>query len=79
MSSVAEPKKVAKKKSGPAPKRYGTLIRVSDEFAEALRDVVGFEKSSISEFADAHLLPMVRKRYRDAVLKAAKRMEGGQE
>lgn len=36
-----------------------------------------FEKSTVAEFADAQLLPVVRKRYRDAVLSVAKRMEGG--
>jgi hypothetical protein len=68
---------VAKKKAGAVPKKYGTLIRVSDEFAAALRDVVGFEKTSVAEFADAHLLSVVRKRYRDAILREARRMEGG--
>jgi hypothetical protein len=57
--------------------KYGTVIRVSDEFGQALRDVTRFEKISVSEFADTHLLPIVRNRYRDAVLKEAKRMEGG--
>jgi hypothetical protein len=78
MNAVAESGKVAKKKSGAAPKKYGTLIRVSDEFADALRDVVGFEKTSIADYADSHLLPLVRKRYRDAVVKAARRLEGGE-
>jgi hypothetical protein len=32
---------------------------------------------SVSEFGDTHVLPVVRKRYRDAVLREAKRMEGG--
>jgi hypothetical protein len=77
MSAVGESTKMAKKKSGPIPRRYGTLVRVSDEFAEALRDVVGFEKTSIAEFADAHLLPVVRKRYRESVLREARRIEGG--
>jgi hypothetical protein len=69
---------MAKKKGGASPKRYGTLVRVSDEFAAALRDACGFEKASVAEFADAHLLPVVRKRYREAVLKEARRMEGGE-
>ena len=76
MNAVAEIKDVAGKKPKSAAKRYGTLIRVSDEFAAALRDVTGFEKTTVAEFADAHLLPVVRKRYRDAVLSAAKRIEG---
>ena len=76
VTAVMRSAKVAKKKTGDPPKRYGTLIRVSDEFAEALRDLTSFEKVSVAEFADAHLLPIVRKRYKDAVLREAKRMEG---
>jgi hypothetical protein len=68
---------VGKKKSGATPKRYGTLIRVSEEFARALGDATRFEKTSMAEFADAHLLAIVRKRYREAVIKEARRMEGG--
>jgi hypothetical protein len=77
MNAVAEIQGVARKKAGQAQKRYGTLIRVSDEFAAAMKDVTGFEKVSTAEFADAVLLPVVRKRYRDGVLREAKRMEGG--
>lgn len=65
---------VAKKKAV-EKKRYGTLIRVSDEFADAIRDATAFEKMSTAEFVDLHLLAIVRKRYRDAVIKAAKKME----
>jgi hypothetical protein len=67
-----------KKASGSSPKRHGTLIRVSDEFAEALNSVTSFERVSVADFADQHLLPVVRKRYRDVVLREAKRMEGGE-
>jgi hypothetical protein len=66
---------VAKKKG--EPKRYGTLVRVSDRFADALRSAASFDKTSMSEFADRVLLPVVEKHYRDAVLKEARRMEGG--
>ena len=59
----------------PRPLKLGTLIRVSDEFAEAIRDATGFEKMSAAEYIDLHLLAIVRKRYRDAVIKAAKKME----
>jgi hypothetical protein len=69
---------VASKKASAKPKRYGTLIRVSDEFAEALRTVTGFEGSSTAEFADAVLLPIVRKRYREGVIKEARKLEGGE-
>jgi len=69
---------MAKKKSAATSKRFGSMVRLSDEFAEALSDAAGMEKLSAAKFADAHLLPIVRKRYRDAVLKEAKRLEGGE-
>jgi hypothetical protein len=53
-----------------------TLIRVTVEFAEALRIATSFERTSVGEFATKHLLPVVRKHYRDAVMREAKRMEG---
>ena len=59
MGAVAEIRDVAKKKSAGTSKRYGTLVRVSDDFAKALSDVTRFEGSSVAEFADAHLLPVV--------------------
>lgn len=76
MSATAEIRDVAKKKTGESPKRYGTLIRVSDEFAEAMRDLTGLMRTSTAEFADAHLLPVVRKHYRDGLVKKAKEQEG---
>jgi hypothetical protein len=80
MSAVlsAETRGVAKKKSGATPKRHGTLIRVSDEFASALSVITRFENVSVAEFADTRLLPIVRKMYRDSILKEARRMEGGE-
>ena len=68
---MARPKATEK----PEPKRYGTLIRVSDKFADAIRDASSFEKLSVAEFADTVLLPITEKRFKDAVTKAAKRME----
>jgi hypothetical protein len=69
---------VAKKKptAKGEPKSYGTLIRVSDDFANALRAAASFEKLSMAAFATAYLQPVVEKRYRDAILKEAKRIEG---
>lgn len=65
---------VAKKKNAKTEtKQYGTLIRVSDEFADAMRQASNFEAVSMRDFADAHLLSVVLKRYRDAVLKEAKK------
>jgi hypothetical protein len=76
-ASMGEP--MAKKKAGGGekPRRYGTLIRVTDEFAQALRRASSFEKVSMAEYAATHLLPVVERRYRDAVLKEARRIEGG--
>src|SRR4051794_36867330 len=65
---------VAKKKASESegqPKRYGTLIRVSDTFADALKKAASFEKISMAEFADLVLLPVTENRYRDAVIKEA--------
>jgi hypothetical protein len=67
---------MAKKKAESAPKRHGSLIRVSDGFAEALNDAARIEKMSAAEFADTYLLTAVQKRYREAVLKEAKRVGG---
>lgn len=74
-ATVAKAKKKAEGEG--LPRRYGTLIRVSDEFAEALKRAASFESLSMTEFTQVVLLPIVEKRYRDAVLKAARRMEGG--
>lgn len=77
--AVIEAPIVAKKSSKPAvqPKRYGTLIRVSDDFAEAIKEAAGFRGQSISEFADAELLERIRKVYSDDVIAKAKKLQGG--
>lgn len=75
MESTIRGDEMAKGKTSGKPKRYGTLIRVSDDLAEALRDVTSLEKISVAEYGDKHILPAVRKRYRDLILKAAKKME----
>jgi ribosome-binding protein aMBF1 (putative translation factor) len=78
MSSVATPSPaVAKKKSvsGEKPKQYGTLIRVSESFADAIRKASQFQGMSMAGYADEYLLPVVEKKYRDAVLKEAERMK----
>jgi hypothetical protein len=69
---------VAKKKSttGGDAKRYGTLVRVSDDFADALRKAAALTGVSHAEFADAHLLAIVQKAYRDALAREARRMGG---
>lgn len=70
---------MARKRTTPKdePKVETTLIRVSKTFADTIRDAAGFEKSTVAEFADANLMPVVKKRYDDAILKAAKKIEGG--
>jgi hypothetical protein len=65
---------MAAKKTADENKRKGRLVRVSDEFADALDDAVGLEKTTVAAFADAHLLPIVRKRYKDVILQKARRM-----
>lgn len=69
---------VAKKRPGGKGKRDSTMVRVSVRFAEALLQAASFEGGSMAEFADAHLLPVVQKRYRDAVIREAKRLESGE-
>jgi hypothetical protein len=70
MSTItAEGNAVAKtKKSG-----KGRLIRVSDKFADAIMEAASFEKLSIAEFSDKHLLSIVEKRYKDAIMREAKK------
>jgi hypothetical protein len=67
---------VGRKKAEGKPKRYGTLIRVSDEFADMITRASSFEGISVAEFATKYLFPITEKRYRDAVLKEANRMKG---
>jgi hypothetical protein len=67
---------MAKKKAVSGAKRHGSLVRVSEAFAEALNDAARIEKMSAAEFADAYLLTAVQKRYRETVLKEAKRLGG---
>jgi hypothetical protein len=58
-------------------KRVGTLVRVTHEFAQALKDAASFEKLTMAQYATAHLLPVVRERHKAAVIREARRMEGG--
>jgi hypothetical protein len=75
MAVVAGIADVAKKKTDGSNRRHGTLIRLSDQFAEALGEAARFENMAMGDFADKYLLSVVRKRYREAVLKEAKRLE----
>lgn len=40
----------------------GTLIRVSDEFAEAMRTASSFVRLSVAGYADAYLTPVIAER-----------------
>lgn len=70
---------VAKKRSPSAdqvePKRYGSMIRVGDDFAEAIRKVCALSGKSAAEYTAERLLSIVLDDY-DALLakesKAAK-------
>lgn len=77
MGTQLAERSVAKKKPSPKadPKRSGTMIRVSDEFAEVYRKACALHNLNAAEFADLHLLPHVRKVYRDLLAKESK-MEG---
>jgi hypothetical protein len=70
---------MAEKKPTPSKgvaKRYGTLIRVTDDFAELMREASSFEKMSVAEYANTYLMPVVQKRHKEAVVSKAKKMEG---
>jgi hypothetical protein len=51
------------------------MIRVSDEFIEAIRKASRFDQMSIAEFIDKFLLSITEKHYRDAVRKEASKIE----
>lgn len=75
--SVERPVAKAKKTTRPSDtKRYGTLIRVTDEFAESVRKASAAEDMTVGEFATRYFQAIADKRYRDAILKEAKRLEG---
>jgi hypothetical protein len=76
MMTTAEKPRMAKKKTAGKAKRYGTLVRVSDAFAETLRRVAQLEQDTQANIADAHLLPILEARYKEAVIKEAKRVGG---
>ncbi len=54
--------------------RY-SLIRVSDEFAELIKEAASFDRISVAKYVDLHLLPVVREQYRNAVISRAREME----
>jgi hypothetical protein len=69
-------KNVGKKTAKDAePKRYGTLIRVSEAFAEAMGEASSFEGMSVAQFAETRLLPVVKQHYKEAVIAKARRLQ----
>lgn len=70
---MAEPKKP---KIKGVPKRYGTLIRVTDEFADEIREAAALHRTSVAEYATTHLQPVMRKEYKETFLKKARKLEG---
>jgi hypothetical protein len=79
MNPTAGVTRVGKRRTEPEPKRHGSLIRVSETFAEAIRELVAMERTSVAKFADAHLLPIVQKRYNAIIVQKARRIEGSKE
>jgi hypothetical protein len=76
MSTVTGTQTVARKSKNPSsPKRYGSLIRVTDEFAEAIRDASSLEKMSIAEFAQTYLTRTVRDHYKKTIKRLAKKVD----
>ena len=71
--------RVAKKNAsgGEPAKRYGTLIRVSDQLADVIRKVCPIDGQSAAEFLDEHVLSIVQEIYRDRLAGETKRMAGG--
>lgn len=66
---------MAKKKASPG-KRPGTMVRVSDAFAEIINKAAALEEMSIAHYADAYLTPAVRKLYSEALVRESRKMEG---
>ena len=78
MPATTEAPVVSKKKTpaaSDAPRRYGTLIRVSDEFAEAITDAASIRKVSVRDLADDLLLDIVKKAFADKILERAEEIQ----
>ena len=59
-SPVAKKKPVKSEQAEPTePKRYGSMIRVGDDFAEAVRKVCALSKRSAADYTAERLLPIV--------------------
>ena len=56
--------------------RQTTLIRVSDEAADVMRDLAGIKHMSVADMLDHYCLELIRKDYRDKVCALARQFEG---
>lgn len=66
-----------KKTTGDKPRRYGTQIRVSDPFADMITKAANATGMSVADFADKYMMAIAEKHYRDAIMREAKRLRGG--
>ena len=53
----------------------GTLVRVSSEFADAIRDLANVELKSIAEVCDEFLYGLVRNQYKESLMSELRRLE----
>ncbi len=79
MRTTATERSVGRKKTPrDKPSRYGTQIRVSDAAADIITKAAGAEGLSVAVFVDKHLVSIADRRYRDAIMREAKRLGGGE-
>ncbi len=79
MQSAAGERVVGRKKTqGDKPRRYGTQIRVSNAFADLIVKAANTEGLSVADYIDKHVTGLVEKRYKEAILKEAERLKGGE-
>lgn len=71
--SMARPKKP---KAASQPQKYGIAIRVSPEFAEAVREAASLKKVSIAEHVDGLFLTMAQAEHAAVLLRAVERQAG---
>lgn len=62
-----------RKAVGSAPRGYRHPVRVSAEFLSAVSDAARMKGMSVGEFMDT-LVPTLRRRYRNAIFKEARRL-----
>jgi hypothetical protein len=65
---------VKKQEAKEDTRQHTTMVRVSTLLAEGLKSTATMEGISIAEFADVHLLPVVKKRYREILIREMQRL-----